>query len=294
MDAARTNETLLRAPAELVAGQFELLVRRMAEDLTYGSDASRFVGSGTEYAQTRMFALGDPVRAIDWRVTARTGKVHVKDYQATKRVPLFLIVDTSASMGVRSSALSKHDVAVWVAGVLAVVGLHRRSPVSLLAGGDRFDSQSDEHGRPTLSRSRVWQGLLSLRGQRDGEGTDLARAIERIEGTSRVASVVGIVSDLHDPASLGAIKRIGQRHDVFVAQIVDPAEVRGVGAGFVRAREAETGRAFVPRRGGAQGNAGAELVGAGVDHVVVRTDEPILTPLRKLFDLRGGLGRNAR
>ena len=58
MDAGHTNLTHpeLGPPDELSHGDFELVVRRLADDLAFGTDASRFVGSGLEYAQSRPYA----------------------------------------------------------------------------------------------------------------------------------------------------------------------------------------------------------------------------------------------
>ena len=129
---------------------FELAVRRLADSFHFGMDASPFTGSGIEFHQSRPYEYCDPVKAIDWRVSARMGKLFIKEYLSTKQVPVYLVVDTSASMTVSSTVISKYALAVALAGALALASLDRMSPVGVIGGGNRAIHLSPTLSHPSL------------------------------------------------------------------------------------------------------------------------------------------------
>jgi uncharacterized protein (DUF58 family) len=272
--------------------QFVVAVRRLADTLSYGTDHSPFRGSGHEYVQSRIYQPGDPVKSIDWRVTARTGKAHVKEYEAPKRMPVYLFIDTSASMTVSSTVLSKYAWAVQIAGGLAFACLDRVSPVGVVGVGERPLRLT-----PSLSRVQVMEWLHRLRHYRLDESTTLATRVSEISGLLAQRAMLIILSDLHDPAAPAALRLAGQRHEVMALQLRDPAEDGLAGTGFFHAREAETGTAFLSRGKSlpaAETHLAGELRRGGVDHLVLRTDRPMAAPLREFMRSRGGLNRGAR
>ena len=286
------NEAVLESGDPLNSRQFMIAVKRLADSLSYGTDHSPFLGSGIEFAQSRPYQFGDPIKSIDWRVTARTGTVYIKEYEAPKRMPVFLLVDTSASMVISSQRLSKYALAVQVAGGIALACLDRMSPVGVLGVGER-----EMRVTPSLSRDRIYQWLFRLRRFRYDERTTLGARVTELCSMLPHRSLVIVLSDLHDPPALPALKLLAQQHDAVVLQFQDPAELGVAGTGILRAREAETGREFATlgRRSGLdQDRIDAELKRASIDHLVVRADRPFLHRLLFFFRMRDNLGKGAR
>mgnify|MGYP001292025468 CR=1 FL=1 len=276
----------------LNARQFVIAIKRLADSLSYGTDRSPFVGSGTEYAQSRPYQPGDPVKAIDWRVTARTKKYYIKEYESPKRLPVYLLVDTSASMTVSSAKLSKYALEVHLAGGLAMACLERVSPVALVGVGQRELRYS-----PSLSRDRILQWLHQLRHYRVDEETRLTRRLAELGAILHEKSLLIVLSDLHEPAAIPAFKQLAQQHDCVALQLTDPGEESLRGVGWFRGQEAETGREFVSRGQGLgidQAALTADLRRGQVDHLQIRTDQPFVQRLRHFFKSRGLLGRGVR
>lgn len=286
---AHSTDLDLPAPESLARGDFDIVIRRLADDLAFGSDTSRLVGSGLEYASSRPYIPGDSVRLLNWRLTARTGKPFVREYEALKRTVVYLFVDTSASMSVASTARSKHDLAVWIASAIGLVAQRRMSPVALVSGGER-----EIPLLPSLSRSELWQAIEPLRTRGVDEQTTLGAQLRRVAQRATRASAMFILSDLHDPDAIPAIRHAAQKHDCSVIHLVDPVETKPLRAGFFRGREAETGRRFVGTSSTVLGEVEAvrdELLRSGADYLRLDTDKPFIPALRHHLGARGGLAR---
>lgn len=285
-------EHLLDHIEPLDSRQFFIAVKRLADSLSYGADSSPFLGSGLEYMQSRQYQFGDPIKSIDWRVTARTGKIFVKEYESPKRLPCYLLIDTSASMTITSTKRSKYEIALHIAGGLAFACLDRVSPVGVVGVGGR-----DFRVQPSLSKDQIMQWLVRLRRYRLDEQTTLGRRIVELKPSLKSRALVIVLSDLHDPKALPALKRLNQEHDVVAIQLCDPAEEGLKGSGFIRGQEAESGEEFVSH-GRTQWldreHVEQELKRSGVDHLVIHTERPFAHILRHFFESRGILTRGTR
>jgi len=267
------------------ARQFEVAVKHLANSLSFGQEESVFHGSGLEYAQSRLYVASDPVKSIDWKVSARVGKLFIKEYQEPKQMPLYLLLDTSASMCVTSQPMSKYAWAVQIATGIALAAQANVTPVGLLGCGAR-----ELHVRPTLSRNVVMEWSHQLRHHDFLEDTSLAARAREVAPSLKRRTMVIVLSDLHDPEAFPALQVLAQEHDVIVLHLQDPAESGVRGAGLFRGVEAESGRAFVGHGRRAWVNAAgwkSELTRFGIDYLHLPTDEPILGKLRHFLGRRG-------
>ena len=104
--------------------------------LVGGHNTSRFAGGGQEFLDHRNFHQGDDLRAVNWRAYMRLEKLFLKMFQVEPRVPVRLLLDTSASMSATSD--QKFEYAQKLAASLCYVALVRHDTISIQPFGDRL------------------------------------------------------------------------------------------------------------------------------------------------------------
>jgi uncharacterized protein (DUF58 family) len=104
--------------------------QRSFAGLVGGHNRSRFAGGGQEFLDHRHFHEGDDLRAVNWRAYMRLDKMFLKMFQIEPRVPVRLLIDTSASMAAGSG--EKFLFAKRLAAALCYVGLVRLDTIQIL------------------------------------------------------------------------------------------------------------------------------------------------------------------
>lgn len=223
--------------------ELELEVLGLADALVSGETASRFRGSGIEADGVRPYVPGDDVRSVDWRVTARTGRPHVREWIEERGTDVLVVLDRSASLfgGVSPKP---GRAAMTVAGALAAAALGSHHRAGLIQVSDRAEADVP----PTYSPHQLrWilRSLLSLKPA--GRGTALAAALRAVGATRSGRSLVAVVSDFRvvraDEDDLGrALHRLARRHDLMPVRVRVPGLDRVPSVGLVTLRDPETGR----------------------------------------------------
>ena len=100
-------------------GLVSLSPRKSNQAKLAGSYLAKTKGRGMEFDEARHYQPGDDIRAIDWRVTARTGTTHTKLYREEKERPIFILADLSENMRFGTQLLYKSVQAAHLASLIA-------------------------------------------------------------------------------------------------------------------------------------------------------------------------------
>lgn len=214
----------------------DLSPRQQIQSKLAGSYLARSKGRGMEFDEVRHYQNGDDVRTIDWRVTARTGKVHTKLFREEKERPVFVLTDLSDSMQFGSVLLTK---AVQAAHLAALLGWHARERGDKFGGIVLGNSQVRELKPAGRSAAvlRYLQQLIDL--NMPGTATpvpaqtpnlrpqlNLAQACGQLRRLVRPGSLVYILSDFShlDDSTLRHLQSLRQHNEVRLCRLTDPLE----------------------------------------------------------------------
>ena len=104
--------------------KIEIKTRGLSNEIFAGQYHTAFRGRGMSFSEVREYRAGDDVRDIDWNVTARSSKPHVKVYEEERELTMMLAVDVSGSRMFGSVARLKKNVMTEIAAVLAFSAAH--------------------------------------------------------------------------------------------------------------------------------------------------------------------------
>ena len=191
-----------------------------------GQQSSRLYGRGMDYAESRVYQRGDDVRRLDWRLTARSGKLHTKLFQEEREGRLLVLLDTHASMRFGTRTRFKSVQAARAAAWAAWAAVRVAERVGLMGFGMREEWLAPKAGpRGALAVC----GAIADWDRRAAEAgrEPLSTALQRATRTAHGASRVLLITDgaCTDEAARRALVELSRRARVGVLAVVDPLEV---------------------------------------------------------------------
>ena len=215
------------------AGGLGLARNRPVHSFLFGRRSSHVRGRGLDFEELRSYVLGDDVRSIDWRVTARSSKPYVRVYSEERDRPTMLVVDQRINMFFGTRRSMKSVVAAEVAALAAWRVFHQGDRV----GAFIFNDTKIEQLRMHRSRGAVLRLLSRLSDFNQQLRCDspsypgnrqLNKAIEAVVRVCHHDALILIASDFDsaDQHTRDLLLDLSRSNDILCCLTYDPAAVQ--------------------------------------------------------------------
>lgn len=229
-----TTQDILKKVREL-----EIKSKRLTNHIFTGEYHSAFKGRGMSFKEVREYSPGDDPRFIDWNVSARMGHTFSKVFEEERELTVYLLVDVSASSLFGTFRQSKKDLITEICAVLAFSAVANNDKAGLIFFSDHVEKFIPaKKGRDhVLYMVREMLSFTSRCSQ-----TDVLKALQFLNNTTRHKSIVFVLSDFADAGYKETLRIAARRHDVIGVQVYDKRDEQLPQAGLMQLRDAETGK----------------------------------------------------
>lgn len=219
--------------------RIEIKTKALSGNIFAGEYHSAFKGRGMSFAEVREYQIGDDVRDIDWNVTARTARPHLKVFEEERELSVMLLIDVSGSLDFGSTKTTQRQLLTEVAATLAFSAIGNNDRIGVIFFSDRIERFiPPSKGRKHILR--IIRELLEL--QPASRGTDVGVAIEYLMRVERKRCIAFLMSDF---VGCGDFFRLAgmaaRRHDLVVLRLSDCRMRELPDVGLVQLEDAETG-----------------------------------------------------
>ncbi len=218
----------------------DLVARYLVEGFIAGLHRSPYHGFSVEFSEHRPYQQGDDVRHIDWRLWARTGRYHVKQYEEETNLKAWVLLDSSASMDYGSGSISKFRWGCLLAASLMYLMIRQQDAAGLVL----FDDKMRLKMPPRAVRGYLNTLYSALEQAQPSGTTAMAQTLHHMADGLKKRGLVILISDLLDDEEqvLQGLKHFRHTgHEVLVFHLMDPAELDFSRLSGGRFRDMESG-----------------------------------------------------
>lgn len=220
--------------------KIEIKAKSLLDVSLLGNYQTTFRGKGLEFDRVREYQDSDEEKTIDWNVTARTGKFHVKSYTEERELNLFFLIDISASslFGIEQNNYRK--IAAEICCCLALNAVKNNDRIGLALFSKKIEKfMKAKKGRNHLLA--MIQQILIYKNQ--SRKTNIAKSLEQLEPYLKKKSILFLISDFLDNSDYkNVLKRIRQKQEILIIHLENSLQEFLNHSLLLQVQDMETGR----------------------------------------------------
>lgn len=202
-----------------IKANLSIYTKRKTSNILEGSYNSIYKGKSMNFEDLREYVIGDNVKDIDWKASARSNKILIKQYIAEKKHNVLFILDSGKKMLADTRDLdSKKEVALMATGTIAyLVDKHGDSISAIYNGKDNMKLFPFKTGLYNIERI-----LNSYEREIDTEN-NLEKLINYVLKFIRRRMIIFVITDIDGMSNISenTLKKLSLLHDVMFINISD-------------------------------------------------------------------------
>lgn len=228
-----TNDLLQRVR------RVEIKTRALTNNIFAGEYHSAFKGRGMSFAEVREYQPGDDVRDIDWNVTARLNRPHIKVLEEERELTVMLLIDVSGSLDFGTRVRSQRELVTEIAATIAFSAIQNNDKIGVIFFSDRIEKFIP----PKKGRRHILciiRELLDFRPQ--SRRTDVGIGIEYLMRAINKRCISFLLSDfINTPDFSRPLMVAARKHDIVAVRVYDYRMEELPNVGLMKIFDAETG-----------------------------------------------------
>ncbi len=218
--------------------KIEIKTRGLSKQIFAGEYHSAYKGKGMTFSEVREYLYGDPVKDIDWHVTARFNHPYVKVFEEERELTVMLLIDVSASKNFGTISKFKQELVAEIAAVLAFSAILNNDKI----GAILFSDKVEKFIPPKKGRKHILRIILELLNfEPQSKTTDISQALKYLTNALKKRCTAFVISDFIAPDFSEAIKIAANKHDIAALRIYDKFEKELPDIGLAYFNDLETG-----------------------------------------------------
>ena len=273
----------------------EINTKELVDGIISGNYHSIFNGTGIEFSEIKDYTLGDDIRTIDWKVTARMNHPFVRKFIEERDLMVYFVLDISGS-GSFGNKVEKKRKAIEIIASFMFSALKNNDNIGVFLVTDKIEKfiparKGKKHILKSISN------LLSF--EPESKKTNLDNSLRSVSKILKKKSVVFVLSDFYSEDFSKSLMFLKKKHDTIAIRLIDKREKDLPDIGYIYLEDPETKEQLLVNTSDKEFRENyRELVEKNdlylkqffkknkIDFLEIFTSESYIKPLKKFFKIR--------
>jgi uncharacterized protein (DUF58 family) len=213
--------------------------RRIMMGVTQGSSRSVRKGMGLDFDSLRDYMVGDDIRFIDWKASARSQSLLVKEFYQEQSLAIMIALDVSGSMNFGSQGKTKIETAFELASAIVLMAYYSGDAVGLVMYSDTVHV-SIPVGKGVLHMQYLLETMSSFN-MPVCRKTKIKSTIDFLLGQKLKNAFLFVISDAFEDDFNETMTLFAHRYHLYIMLCQDKREHQLPIGGWLMIRDNETG-----------------------------------------------------